>query len=286
MWFANNTPVEKAVLGYAAKYAIRHGVKLFALAIEGSHIQLPALFPNSNRADFMRDFNSNVAKAVIRLTENYPGGGLFGRRYSNEFTPGNDDIEEYFFYTALQPVHDGLVERISDFPFYNCFSDAVNGIERKVEVPRWEEYRAKKRHDPLVSIKDFTDIFILKYERLPGYEHLTQKEYSNLMHQKLEVRRAAIVKERLAAGVGVVGRNNLLKTIPGTPAKNPKRSNRNSHRPRILCVCPERREKYKTWYFNLYFAFKKASELYRKGDLSVIFPIGMYPPHLPCQKAP
>ena len=195
LWFANNRPVELATLGYAAKFKWRYGVKLYALALEGSHIQMPAHFPDANRADFMRDFNSSVARAVDRLTEHYPGGGLFQRRYSGEtISDHKDDIEEYFFYTVLQPVQDGLVTKISDYPFYNCFSDAVNGIEREYEVVNWAEYNARKRYNPSLNIRDFIEIVTLKYERLPGYERLSQKEYSNLMHQKLEVRRAKIVK--------------------------------------------------------------------------------------------
>ena len=286
LWFANNLPVEQATLGYTAKFAERYGVKLYALALEGSHYQAPAHFPNGNRADFMRDLNSNIARAVARLTPNYPGGNLFGRRFSNEFVPGEEDIENYFFYTVLQPVQDGLVEKISEYPFYNCFSDAVNGIERKVEVVRWSDYYLKKRYDKSVSVRDFTDTFILKYERLPGYDHLTQKEYSNLMHQKLEERRAEIVKKRISEGKGFLGREALLKIVPGTTAKSPKRSTRESHRPRVLSVDPIRRAICKAWYFGKYFAYKYASKLYRSGHLTTVFPEGMYPPFRQCSLSP
>ncbi|MDC0358890.1 hypothetical protein OAO01_08745, partial [Oligoflexia bacterium] len=60
LWFINNRPLERAILGYAAKYSKRYSTKLFALAIEGNHIQGAALFPEANRASFMRDFNSSV----------------------------------------------------------------------------------------------------------------------------------------------------------------------------------------------------------------------------------
>jgi hypothetical protein len=55
LWFINNKPLEDAILGYAAKYKERYGAKLYALAIEGNHIQGPILFPKANRSDFMRD---------------------------------------------------------------------------------------------------------------------------------------------------------------------------------------------------------------------------------------
>ena len=209
LWFVNNTALEETILGYTAKYAERYGVKLYALAIEGNHIQGPALFPEGNRSSFMRDLNSSVARAVPRKT-NHPGGRFWGRRYSNEFLPRDEDVEKYFFYTVLQAVQDGLVERISDYPGYNCFDDAVWGRERKFKVVRWGEYNAAKRLMKPVAIKDYTDIVKLRFERLPGYEKLSQREYAQLMQKKLEAYR----KEAIAARgeKGFLGREKLKMT--------------------------------------------------------------------------
>lgn len=269
------------MLGYAAKYAGRYGVKLYALAIEGNHIQGPAHFPQANRFQFMRDLNSSIARAVPHCTPSYPGGRFWGRRYSNEFLIGDDDIEEYFFYTVLQPVQDGLVERLSDYPFYNCFSDAIRGIARKQKVVRWGEYHAAKRFNPSVSKHAFTDTFDLAFERLPGYEHLGQHEYCKLMHQKLEQRRLAIVRKRQAQGKSFFGRAALLKIATGSRPIRSKRSTITSHRPRVLSVCPVRRRQGKAWYFSIYFQYRQASSEYRAGNIDTPFPHGTHPPPLP-----
>ena len=280
LWFANNRPVEKAILGYLARYKQRYQVKVYGLAIEGDHIQSPMRFPGSNRSDFMRDFNGNIARAVARLTPHYRGGTLWGRRYSQEFVPRDEDLEEEFFYTALQPVADGLAEKLSEYPFYHFFYDAVWGIERTYEVFNVGAYNKAKLRNPLVRKRDYIDRYTLKYDRLPGYEHLSQKDYAELMYKKLEERRVKIVKERLAQGKGFMGREALLKVVPGTRAKNPKKSTINSHRPRVLSVCPKRREVEKEWYFTVYFAYKEASKRYRAGELDVEFPPGTYKPYL------
>lgn len=282
LWFANNPAVEKAILGYTAKFIQRYEITLYALAIEGSHTHADLKTPLMNLSSFMRDFNSCTANAVKRLTPHYPGGPLFEKRYSDEQLPREMDIEEQFFYTVLQPVQDGLVPRISEYPFYNCFHDAVNGIGRKVYVVNWTDYNAARRYNKKVKIADYTEEFILKYERLPGYESMSQKEYAKMMNEKLERRRTAIVEDRRKRGLGYVGRAKLLQMVCGTPAKNPKRSGPQSHRPRVLSKCDETRAEAKAKYFDKYFSYKKASKLYREGDLSVEFPIGMYPPHRPC----
>lgn len=281
LWFVNNQKLEHNILGHVAKFADRYGVKLYALAIEGNHIQGPALFPEGNRASFMRDLNSAVARAVVRETT-HPGGKLWARRYSNEFLPGAADIEEYFFYTVLQPIQDGLVKDLSEYPGYNCFKDAIWGRERKFKVVRWAEYNAAVRKNQNPSIEDYTEIVALQYARLPGYEGMEQKEYAYLMMRKLEERRAEIIQKRMAEGKGFVGREKLRTAIPGSLPRSTKTSTIKNHRPRILSICPKRRADGRAWYFGIYFAYKAASPKYRKGKRDVVFPPGTYPPHLPC----
>jgi len=283
LWFINNENLERTILSNTAKCAQRYGVKLYALAIEGNHMQGPIQFPHGNRASFMRDLNSSVARAVPRNTE-HPGGRFWGRRYSNEFLPGFEDIEKYFFYTVLQPVQDGLVERISDYPGYNCFHDAAWGIKRKFKVVRWGAYHAAKRWNPELSIEAFTETVYLQYERLPGYEALSRKEYAHLMMKKLEARRVEIVAERIEKGLGFAGSENLKRTKPGAAPRSTKSSSITSHRPRILCACPKRRAEAKAWYFSIHFAYKESSKAYRAGHRDVVFPSGTYPPHLPCDE--
>lgn len=279
LWFINNRPLEQAILGYLAKYATRYEVKMYAFCIEGNHLHALARFPKANRAFFKRDLNSAVARALPRYSELYPGGRLWARRYSAELVPEPEDIEEYFFYTVLQPVKDGLVDKISEYPGYNCFHDAVNGVRRKFEVINWREYNEKRRWHENVKINDYKQTVYLQYERLPGYEHLSQKEYRNLMYKKLEERRQEILARR---GEGkAVGIIRLEQKQPGAIPKNSKVSTLESHRPRVLCKCPQKRHQCLAWYFSVYYEYKECSKKFRAGDLDVIFPEGTYrpPPH-------
>lgn len=278
LWFVNNEPLERSILGYTAKYAVRYGVKLYALSIEGNHIQAPAHFPSANRASFMRDLNSSIARAIPRYVPEYPGGRFWGRRYSSEILPRDEDIEDRFFYTVLQPVQDGLVRKISQYPWYNCFHDAIWGIERKFKIVNWTAYNARLRYDPSANWRDYLEVHVLKYQRLPGYEHLSQAEYAKMMLRKLEERRIKIVKERLEKGLGFAGVEVLLNILPGSIPKNSKKSTRYSHRPRVLCSCPKTRREMLRWYFSVYYQYQEASERYRNGELNVEFPLGTYPP--------
>jgi len=207
------------------------------------------------------------------------------RRYSNELVPQHpDDIEKQFFYIALQSVQDGLVERISDNPAYNCFHDASRGIKREFELVNWTEYNRARRGKKTVNIKDFTNTYTLKYERIPGYDHLSPKEYATMMANKLEARRQQIVRERKAENKPFAGPEYLKTVRPGSRPFKTKKSTRNSFRPRVHSACPERRKNCNIFYFSKYSRYKYASILYRSGNLDVKFPNGMYPPHLPINR--
>lgn len=276
LWFVNNKELEQEILGYAAKYAKRYGVKLYAFSVEGNHIQFPALFPRANRAHFMRDFNSSVARAVPRRQAKHPGGRFWARRYSAEYLPGPRDIEEQFFYTVLQPVQDGLVDDISQYPGYNCFEDAISGRKRTFKVVRWKEYNDARRWDKNVPIGDFTDSLELCYTRLPGYKSMSRKEYMDMMRVKLKQRTAEIIRSR--NGKRSLGPLLLRKIKPGALPLNTKTSTVNSHRPRILSVDNQDRARGRAWYFSIYFRYREASASYRRGNLRVRFPAGTYRP--------
>lgn len=288
LWFINNEELEEAILGYAAKFSTRYNVDLYGLGIEGNHLHTLAEFPKANRALFYRDFNSCVAKAVSRHVESYRGrggGSFWARRYSCEFVPEEEDIEDKFFYIVLQAVQDGLVDHPCEYPGYNCFEDAINEATRQCKVINWAAYNDKKRWaKDDIDIEDFTTVFELKYKRLPGYDRLPKEEYRKLMRKKLEKRRLEIIRKRTKTQA--LGRKALKRKRPGCRPFKTKTSKRYSHRPRVLTSCPEKRKKHLAWYFSIYFDFKESSRRYRSGELDVKFPPGTYrPPLFTCKAA-
>ena len=120
LWFANNKPFEYKILSYLAKWVTVRKVILYAVAIEGNNIHILADFPELNRADFERDFKSQIAIIAPKYCLNFEGGPFFARRYSSELIPHHiADMKKQFFYTVLQPVKDGLVQKLSDYHQYN-----------------------------------------------------------------------------------------------------------------------------------------------------------------------
>lgn len=281
----NNKKLEEVRLGYLAKYSAKYGVKNYGYVDEGSHYHNLARFPNCHRADFYRDFNARTSESVRKLTP-FEGGRLFESRYKEQALVNNEDIEDQFIYTALQPVQDGLCERIGDYPGYNSVWDALNGVERKIKLVRWAEFNEAKRRGKSPKVKDFTDVHILKFERLPGYEHLSQKEYRKVMLGKIEARRHEIVAAWKAIGHKFMTKEELRRIKPGSLPVNPKKSTRFNHYPLVLSKRKETKKEYHEYYFAILLKHRKASDAYRAGNWTVEFPPGTYPPPRGMSKHP
>ncbi len=275
LWFINNEPLENHIRAYLAKYAAKYKVLLYNASFQGNHLHLVARFPKANRAAFMRDFNARVAEGVRKYVPNFRGGPLFERRYTVNVLPLNEDTEKYFFYCALQAVQDGLAERISDYPGYNGVYDALRDKRRKFKLVHWGEYNARKRNNPLLTPKDFTEIVELQYARVPGYENLSQVEYEKQMVKKLEERRIKEVQDRLARGYTYPSKEELRKVIPGTL---PRKSKTGTRRPIVLCVCYQTKQAFLSWYFAIVEMYLNASKRYRAGEFDIDFPPMTYPP--------
>ena len=278
LWFVRNKRLEDRILGYLAKYVDSHKVELYATNIQGNHVHIAARFPLSNRGCFMRDLNARTAEGVRFTVKEFEGGPLFERRYSEQALVESYDLEEKFFYCALQPVKAGLCQRISDYPGYNSFSDATSNIKRKYEVIDWAEYNKKKKYNPRLNIKDYTTYYELSYLRLPQYKSLSHREYKKLMLQKLEEQRQEIVKKRIAEGLGFLDPSHLLEVQPGSLPHKTKKSRRYDYRPLAFCKDPTLKAEYMTKRFGVIDAYKKASKAYLAGDEHVEFPPFTYKP--------
>ena len=278
LWFVNNAKFQKRVLGYLAKYQQKYSVILYSVVYQGNHFHINAHFPLQNRGNFFRDLNARTAESVRFTVDEFPGGPVFARRYSEQGLILDVDIEEKFFYCALQPVNAGLCERISDYPGYNSFSDATSQITRYYEVVDWASYNRTKRFNKNVRIKDFIEYYPLVFTRIPNYNHLSKQEYKKEMLRMLEERRVRIVKENKEKGV-IYGDSSWLRLVkPGSLPQKTKKSRRYDYRPLYICADPAVKQWKLGEYFGTFAWYKRASKAYLAGDEYVKFPPGTYKP--------
>jgi len=284
LWFVNSRELQIQILAVLARLQERYGVVIYAFIIMGNHYHFIARFPQSNKAAFFRDFNGMISKLTKAKVECFDGG-LWARRVRVQALPESGDILEKFFYAALNPVAAGLVQKPSEYPSYNSYSDAIYDRRKKFKVVDWTKYNNRKRQNPDVTVEECTSVHTLTFSRLPGHEHLEKEEYIDKMNTELERRRQEIVKQRSAENKGFAGVSALLKLKPGSKPRKTKTSLRDSHRPLVLTRSPDTKERFLNWYFSLVESFKEASRKFRAGLLNTEFPPGTYRPTTFCKLA-
>jgi REP element-mobilizing transposase RayT len=278
LWFINNPKLEQRILAYLARYQELYGVTIYAFVIMGNHYHLLAKFPRSNKAAFFQAFNAIIAKLTNHYVDAFEGGRLWARRVRVQAVPRNEDIENEFFYSALNPVSSGLTRLVSSYRSYSSFTDAVYDRRKTFTVINWAEYNNRKRFNPNIKPQDYASKHTLTYSRLPGYEDMTKAEYIKVMHKKLEENRTRAIEKRLSEGKGFANVESLAKQTAGARPRATKNSKRDTHRPLVLTLCMKTKEQFLSWYFSMLEAYRLASRHFRAGDSNHEFPRGTYQP--------
>ena len=275
LWFVNNQELEERIYAFLAKYVEKYKVELYNFQLVGNHYHILARFPGSNMAHFFRDFNARIAESVKLLTDSFEGGPLFERRYCNQVLPEYGDIEDYFFYIALQPVTSGLCAKISEYPGRSFFNDAVSEISREYKYFSYGDYYKSRLKEPTVKRHKFWMKHTLSFQRLPNYKKLKRVAFKKLMHEKLEQRRIEAIQKLTFEkdDLRFMTKSELRKVRPGT---RPMITKKGGRRPLVLAKCPIVRKIYLDWYFRVVSEFKEVSKKYRAGDFQVNFPPGNF----------
>ena len=281
--FIKNKKLERRILTALAKYQHSRQVILYAFVLMGNHYHALARFLKMNRAAFCRDFNAEVARQTQRLVKQAVPGRVWGKRYAEQELPREVDIEEYFFYCALQAVTSRLKKDPAKYDQYNSFEDAINGEEQKFIVVDWKRYNNAKRFNPLVDISKYQKTVTLTYARLPGYEHLSASTYKATMMMKYQQRKEKLLAEMEKEGKEFPPEGAIDSVLPGSFPFSTKISDRNSYRPLVLCSCPEVRAEREQVYWDTRRRHRQVSAKYLAGDATVTFPEGTYRPPMLCQ---
>jgi len=273
--YANNKGLEARVLGSLGKYLEKYEAKIYAFTIFGSHDHPMMKFKPQTKSHFFRDLGARTAEAVKKYIPNFGTGAVFEKRPSEQaITEDKESHLERLMYTIMQPIQAGLCKNLSDYPGFNSYKYIVSGKPLEVEFFNGSDFRRAKRKNKHVDPSLFIEKHEIKFERIPGYEHLSQKEYGNLIQAEYEKRRTKIIKELEAKGHVWPSPASLRRTKSTNCAKNPKRSTRETKRPLVLSVCMERRSEFLNYYFSILTAFKKASKSYLLGNRNAVFPEG------------
>lgn len=277
LWFLNNPILGVMIRAFLAKYQEKYGVEIYEFELMGNHYHLISRFPNGNRANFLRDFDAMIAKLVISLVPGFEGK-VWARRARCQVLLEPEDVKHWFFYVAMNPIISGVCRSLSEYAQYSGFADAISGQPKKYKIFNKTDYNNRIRYNKHLTQAECTSEHKLVIQRLPGYEHLSQREYWELMQKEFAARREVVVRERLEQGLGFSTLEQQRAIKPGARPRRTKTSSRDTHRPLCLTLNAIARKAFLTWYFSVVEAYKEASRRFRAGELTVRFPPGTYRP--------
>ena len=261
----------QGVLGRAAR---RYKMKVCYFIVMSNHMHL-LLIPRNARqlARFMNFVDSNVAKEAGRAhgwREKF-----WGRRYKPvPFTDEEDAQVAGLRYLLAHGCKEGLVRKPSEWPGASGLGSLLTG---KSVVGHWFDRTAEyyaRRSGERPGKWDFATEETLDLSPIPCWAHLQPEEVRALvlaLVQEIEQK----TRDRLKAeGRSPMGARRILKQAPLDQPVHTKKS----PAPIVHAATLGAWIRYKEAWLDFQASYRGAADRFKRGDLSVVFPEGSFPP--------
>jgi len=262
--------------GIIARYQEKHAVLIFGLIFLANHYHLLCSAPRGNLWKFEQDINREIARRTNwKLGRE---GRFWSRRYSDQAVLEENDQIEALLYILTNPTHHGLVANPASWPGLTAIHQLKTGKAEKYTFTHYSDYNAAKERGERVRLDEFKTEHLLRLSPLPALKAKTLTEQWEQLAPLLRERAEKLVRERRQEGKGFMGAAKVRKQVPGRRPRVVKRS----PRPPCYTKSPLAKRLYLNFYYALLDAYKKASYLFRLGDLSTEFPPHTLKPPLHC----
>lgn len=171
---------------------------------------------------------------------------------------------EKLMYTLLNPVAADLVEKVIDWPGASSFGQNVTGRERTIERP----HAYFRKNGPMPAA------VVLRAERLPGFEHLSQAQWEAKVRAAVQQGEQEARERRAKQKRRVLGRKRVRRTKPTDRPKTEEPKNR--LKPTVAAGKPERRAEALIILHAFQEAYEDALRLFMRGKRNTAFPLGTY----------
>jgi hypothetical protein len=264
-------------LGVLGRTQADHQLDLHVFAVLSNHYHLLCSPRDPKQlADFMRAFNSKLAREVGRLHDWHDK--VWGRRYQPIPVTAEPGAQiGRLIYVLSHGCKEGLVASPREWPGPSCIPALVDGQPLKgVWFNRTLEFKARARGLDF-GFRDFATTETVVLSPLPCWRHLSAAEYrARIAVIVSEIEEESRRRER-ETGRAPVGRARVLRQ---NPHEMPQRSKR-SPAPAVHAVSREGRMALIGSYREFLAAYRRASEKLNGGDYAAEFPARSFPPRLP-----
>ncbi len=258
-----------------------------------------------NIAKFEQHANSLIARGMNKILERE--GHLFSSRYRMEACVSDEPAEQKLFYALTNVVKDGLVEKVSQSPFFSTFKHQAHGEILEYWYIDWEGYwEAGGDRNKQLRPKDFLKWVTVETTPLPAWMDLSENQHRTRIRKGVREIEEEQAEKRRVDKRAVIGVSALFERDPRDRPKNPRKTEgqlaavavRNEadpvrgvtqvrpsrraslRRSQPLCHAstPEESLSYREKWNNFRNEFIKASLDFRNGYWKREFPLGCYRP--------
>jgi len=261
------------VLGGVLARALRlHGVELYAFSVLSNHMHLIVRAPRGNLPTFMQYLLTNISKKVGKLVG--WRGSFWERRYSAEPILDDAALLERVRYVLAHGVKEGLVRLCRDWPGLSCLPFMRDGEPRSFPWFNWTRRASGNARRAARALLDrrWVEPEELRLTPLP----IPALRSSRALCRFLERAVDAIEKQASRQYRKALGRAGVLNQRPHSKPAAARRK----PRPPCHTSVPGMLEAFRERYRSFAEAFRRASVLWRTGDLSARFPEAAIKPFL------
>lgn len=287
--FVGTALMRLVVESILARGQFLYDVVICHFLLMGNHVHLLMIVKDPDRvAAFMNYFKTETSHAINRL---------LGRRKRTVWVDGYDcvpvltveDVIKQIAYIYTNPQRADLVERIEEYPGFSTWgmyqggniSFSVPWIHRsaisKSLLTTGGDALLSKLNDSAFPVHTFTlqpDAW-MKLFSIEDAEEISQ--VNSMILAQVRESENELMKARLAAGKRCLGAWRL-KSQPMSKPFSPKKFAR-----RMWCICRDLTLKlnFIAYIKDLLTKAKEVASLWKHGDTSVPYPLGLFPPRFP-----
>lgn len=246
-----------------AEAAERFGMKVLWFIANSNHLHLGIYDEHGEYPRFIAHLHKMLAKCLnVRW-------GRWENLFASEQTSVVEcaDAQAIFdkmIYSLTNPVKDQLVEKAHHWPGVSSLSPQLTDREIVATRPHW--FFADDGKMPQ-EVR-------LRFHRPPGFEHLSQDEWIEMITEAIAATEQAAADERRQSGRRILGRRRVLRQSPfDSPTSSEPRREMS---PRVASRNKWRRiealQRNKAWLID----YAQALEAYRAGAHDIAFPPGTW----------
>ncbi len=234
---------------------------------------------NEQQVQNLEPFFNQAISLIARETNRYwhRKGRLWASRA--HVTPCVDDekAEERLIYGMTNPMKDGLVEKLSQYPGFSTYSELARGDQQKYfyfdRTAWWKNGGPAGKH----RLEEFIRWVPLMVSPLPHWERMTIPQQQTRFRHLLREYEEKFREERRRENRVVVGVKGLRRL---NHRDRPKSDKKRDVQPLCHSSTGEGKAEYKLKYDEIQKARMIASLAFRQGCFEVEFPRGTFPPPL------